>query len=71
MEQVLTFVAKRQLRRGGDWFKSFGRENNYGTKLFAISGHVNNPCVVEEAMSIPLQELQLIFVMMQLWILIG
>merc|ERR1712087_540221 len=28
-----------------------------GTKLFAISGHVNNPCTVEEEMSIPLQEL--------------
>ena len=45
------------MRRGSGWFKSFGRENNAGTKLFAISGHVNNPCVVEEAMSIPLKEL--------------
>ncbi|MCT8161167.1 NADH-quinone oxidoreductase subunit NuoF [Pseudoruegeria sp. SHC-113] len=45
------------LRRGADWFASFGRPNNAGTKLFAISGHVNNPCVVEEAMSIPLREL--------------
>merc|ERR1712154_622371 len=26
-------------------------------KLFGISGHVKNPMVVEEAMSIPLQEL--------------
>jgi NADH-quinone oxidoreductase subunit F len=25
--------------------------------VFAISGHVNNPCVVEEAMSIPFKEL--------------
>ena len=31
--------------------------NNAGTKLFAISGHVNNPCVVEEAMSITFEEL--------------
>jgi len=45
------------MRRGGDWFASFGRKNNHGTKLFAISGHVNNPCVVEEEMSIPLKEL--------------
>lgn len=44
-------------RRGGAWFDSFGRERNSGTKLFAISGHVNNPCVVEEEMSIPLREL--------------
>lgn len=26
-------------------------------KLFNISGHVNNPCTVEEEMSIPLKEL--------------
>jgi NADH dehydrogenase (ubiquinone) flavoprotein 1 len=25
--------------------------------LFCISGHVNNPCTVEEEMSIPLKEL--------------
>lgn len=45
------------MRRGADWFTSFGRKNNSGVKLFAISGHVNNPCVVEEEMSIPLKEL--------------
>jgi NADH-quinone oxidoreductase subunit F len=50
-------VVPTILRRGPGWFGSFGRPNNAGTKLFAISGHVNNPCVVEEAMSIPLQEL--------------
>ena len=42
---------------GADWFAGFGRQNNAGTKLFAISGHVNNPCVVEEAMSISFEEL--------------
>jgi NADH-quinone oxidoreductase subunit F len=46
-------VVPAILRRGAEWFKSFGRENNSGTKLFQISGHVNCPCVVEEAMSIP------------------
>ncbi|KNC56485.1 NADH dehydrogenase [ubiquinone] flavoprotein 1, mitochondrial [Thecamonas trahens ATCC 50062] len=50
-------VAPTILRRGGDWFSSFGRANNHGTKLFCVSGHVNNPCVVEEEMSIPLKEL--------------
>jgi NADH-quinone oxidoreductase subunit F len=50
-------VAPTILRRGAAWFAGFGRENNKGTKLFAISGHVNNPCVVEEAMSIPFDEL--------------
>ena len=45
-------------RKGGkDWFSKFGRERNEGTKLFCISGNVNNPCVVEESMSIPLREL--------------
>ncbi|WP_372603594.1 NADH-quinone oxidoreductase subunit NuoF [Actibacterium sp.] len=50
-------VVPTILRRGGAWFSSFGRPNNAGTKLFAISGHVNNPCVVEEEMSITFEEL--------------
>ncbi|MBT6119378.1 MAG: NADH-quinone oxidoreductase subunit NuoF, partial [Rhodospirillaceae bacterium] len=50
-------VAPTILRRGGAWFAGFGRENNTGTKVFCISGHVNNPCNVEETMSIPLREL--------------
>ena len=50
-------VAPTILRRGSDWFAGFGRKNNSGTKLFCISGHVNNPCTVEEEMSIPLKEL--------------
>ncbi|KAH8556501.1 NADH dehydrogenase flavoprotein 1 [Umbelopsis sp. PMI_123] len=50
-------VAPTILRRGGSWFAGFGRARNQGTKLFCISGHVNNPCTVEEEMSIPLREL--------------
>jgi len=50
-------VVPTILRRGAAWFKSFGREKNEGTKLFQISGHVNKPCVVEEAMSVPFREL--------------
>ena len=50
-------VVPTILRRGAGWFASFGRENNKGTKLFQISGHVNKPCVVEEAMSIPFKQL--------------
>ncbi|XP_042904652.1 NADH dehydrogenase [ubiquinone] flavoprotein 1, mitochondrial [Parasteatoda tepidariorum] len=50
-------VAPTICRRGGAWFASFGRPRNSGTKLFNISGHVNNPCTVEEEMSIPLKEL--------------
>ncbi len=50
-------VVPTILRRGPEWFASFGRKNNTGTKLFCISGHVNNPCTVEEEMSIPLRDL--------------
>jgi len=50
-------VAPTILRRGAGWFSGFGRENNTGTKLFCISGHVEKPCNVEEAMSIPMREL--------------
>ena len=50
-------VAPTIIRRGANWFNSFGRERNAGTKLFCISGHVKNPCTVEEEMSIPLKEL--------------
>ncbi len=50
-------VAPTILRRGASWFTSFGRENNHGTKVFCISGHVNQPCNVEEAMSTPLKDL--------------
>ena len=41
------------LRRGGAWFAGLGRENNTGTKLFCVSGHVNNPATFEEEMGTP------------------
>ncbi len=50
-------VVPTILRRGADWFSGLGREGNTGSKLFCISGHVNNPCNVEEEMGIPLKEL--------------
>ncbi|MFQ8431970.1 NADH-quinone oxidoreductase subunit NuoF [Amaricoccus sp. W119] len=50
-------VAPTILRRGAGWFAGIGRPNNVGTKLFAMSGHVNRPCVVEEAMGISIREL--------------
>jgi len=50
-------VAPTILRRGASWFAGIGREGNKGTKLFQISGHVNKPCVVEEAMGISFEEL--------------
>ncbi len=50
-------VVPTILRRGPEWFASLGTEKNVGTKLFCISGHVNNPCNVEEEMGIPLKDL--------------
>ncbi|MBU2078980.1 NADH dehydrogenase subunit F [Celeribacter baekdonensis] len=50
-------VVPTILRRGAEWFSSFGRPNNVGTKLFALTGHVNTPCVFEDSMSMPVREL--------------
>jgi len=50
-------VAPTILRRGAAWFAKIGKPNNTGTKLFNISGHINQPCTVEEEMGIPLKEL--------------
>jgi len=50
-------VVPEILRRGAKWFAGIGRPNNTGTKIFSISGHVNKPCNVEEAMGVPLKEL--------------
>ena len=50
-------VVPEILRRGGEWFAALGKPNNTGTKLFCISGHVEQPCTVEEEMGIPFREL--------------
>ena len=50
-------VVPTILRRGADWFDSFGDERNSGTKLFCVSGHVERPCTFEEEMSTPFREL--------------
>ena len=50
-------VVPTILRRGAAWFAGIGRPNNTGTKLFEVSGHVNAPCVVEEAMGVSFRDL--------------
>ena len=45
------------LRRGAGWFAGLGRPKNSGTKIFCISGHVNNPCNVEEELGVPLRDI--------------
>ncbi|GHG79306.1 NADH-quinone oxidoreductase subunit NuoF [Pseudodonghicola xiamenensis] len=50
-------VTPTIIRRGPEWFSSFGRPNNHGTKLMALTGHVNTPCVFEESMSMSVREI--------------
>lgn len=45
------------LEKGGDWFLNLGKPNNGGTKLFSVSGHVNNPGNFEVPMGLPFKEL--------------
>ncbi len=45
------------MRRGAEWFCGLGTENNTGSKIFCISGQVNNPCNVEEELGVPLKYL--------------
>ncbi|MCP4995074.1 MAG: NADH-quinone oxidoreductase subunit NuoF [Gammaproteobacteria bacterium] len=45
------------LEKGGSWFKELGVENSGGTKLFSISGNINNPGVFEVPMGTPFSEL--------------
>ena len=44
-------------KRGADWYASLGVKGSKGTKLYGISGCVNNPCIVEEALGVPLRYL--------------
>ncbi|MEJ2141438.1 MAG: NADH-quinone oxidoreductase subunit NuoF [Gammaproteobacteria bacterium] len=45
------------LEKGGQWFLEQGKPNNGGTKLFCVSGHVNNPGNFEVPMGMPFAEL--------------
>ncbi len=45
------------LEKGGDWFKDLGVENSGGTKVFSISGNINNPGVFEIPMGTPFKDL--------------
>jgi NADH-quinone oxidoreductase subunit F len=45
------------LEKGGDWFSQIGVKNSGGSKLFSISGNINNPGVFEVPMGTPFAEL--------------
>lgn len=45
------------LSHGQAWYKSLGKENDAGTKVFGISGRVNKPGVWELPMGTPIREI--------------
>ncbi|MGD8575458.1 MAG: NADH-quinone oxidoreductase subunit NuoF [Thiohalophilus sp.] len=45
------------LQHGGQWFLELGKPNNGGTKLFSVSGHVNNPGNFEVPLGTPFVKL--------------
>lgn len=44
------------VNRGADWFRSIGKLNNTGTKIFQVSGHVQKPGCYEFPLGIALRE---------------
>jgi len=45
------------LVRGGDWYAQYGVEKSRGTKVFAVTGKVRNPQLVEVPLGVTLREI--------------
>ena len=45
------------LEKGSLWFRKLGIKNSGGTKIFCVSGHVNNPGIFEVGLGTPFQKL--------------
>lgn len=45
------------INRGADWFASFGTEKNKGTKVFSLTGKVQNTGLIEVPLGISLREI--------------
>jgi NADH-quinone oxidoreductase subunit F len=45
------------IRKGSDWFASYGTEKSKGTKAFALTGKINNTGLIEVPMGMPLKEI--------------
>jgi NADH:ubiquinone oxidoreductase subunit F (NADH-binding)/(2Fe-2S) ferredoxin/Pyruvate/2-oxoacid:ferredoxin oxidoreductase delta subunit len=45
------------IRKGAEWFSSFGTENSKGTKVFALTGKVKNTGLIEVPFGITLKEI--------------
>ena len=58
INNVETFANIPQiLLKGADWFKSIGAPNNTGTKVFALTGKINNVGLVEVPMGITIHDI--------------
>ena len=58
VNNVETFSAVTQImRNGGEWYSKIGTEKSPGTRLFSVSGHVNQPGVYEIELGTPLMYL--------------
>ncbi len=47
----------RIIEKGSEWFAAIGTENNGGTRLFGVSGHVNRPGIFELPLGTPLRDI--------------
>ena len=45
------------IRKGSDWFASYGTEKSKGTKAFALTGKIKNTGLIEVPMGMPLKEI--------------
>ena len=58
LNNVETFANVPQiLRKGGAWYASMGTEKSKGTKIFALTGKVNNTGLVEVPMGISMRDI--------------
>jgi NADH:ubiquinone oxidoreductase subunit F (NADH-binding)/(2Fe-2S) ferredoxin len=58
LNNVETYANVPQIiLNGADWFKTLGTEKSTGTKVFALSGAINNIGLIEVPMGIPLRKI--------------
>ena len=58
LNNVETFANVPQvITRGGDWFASIGTKTSKGTKVFALTGAINNVGLVEVPMGTPIGDI--------------
>lgn len=45
------------LEKGPQWYKNYHSENSGGTKIFCVSGHVNEPKIMELPLGLPFKDI--------------